>query len=392
MSEKICFVVQRYGLEVNGGAELLCRLFAEHIKNLYEIEVLTTKAIEYQTWKDEYKADVEEINGITVRRFGVEHTRGPNFNEINDEFNTIGLPQEREQDWIDRQGPYAPKLISYLQDHQNDYKAIIFFTYLYYPTVMGIKAVSQKSIVMPFAHDEPFLKMKIFDDVFLKPNGIVYSTDEEKNLINSKYHNEHIKSTLGGSGVDLPASVDGERFKKKYGLENYIVYVGRIDEGKNCGEMFNFFADYKKRNQNDIKLVLMGKPVMEIPNNSDIVSLGFVTDEDKFDGTAGAKALWLPSKFESLSMVVLEAMAVHTNVIVNGECEVLKGHCLKSNGAFYYNNYFEFEGELNYLLNPANAETVEQMKENAKHYVDENYQWNAITERLQKLIEEVCGK
>ena len=104
---------------------------------------------------------------------------------------------------------------------------------------------------------------------------------------------------------------------------------------------------------------------------------------------AGAKALLLPSKFESLSMVVLEAMAVRTNVIVNGECEVLKGHCLKSNGAFYYNDYFEFEGELNYLLNPANAETVEQMKENAKHYVDENYQWNAITERLQKLIEEV---
>lgn len=386
--EKICFVVQRYGLEVNGGAELLCRLFAEHMKNLYEIEVLTTKAVDYMTWKDEYKASEEVINSVLVRRFSVKKERNiTEFNEINSRFMQNLLI--KEQEWIDKQGPYVPELISYLQEHQNDYKIIIFFTYLYYPTVMGIKSVSQKSIVMPFAHDEPFLKMKIFNYVFLKPDGIVYSTDEEKNLINSKYHNEHIKSTLGGSGVDLPASVDAGRFKKKYGLENYIVYVGRIDEGKNCGEMFKFFAEYKKRNQNDIKLVLMGKPVMKIPHNPNIVSLGFVTDEDKFDGIAGAKALWLPSKFESLSMVVLEAMAVRTNVIVNGECEVLKGHCLKSNGAFYYNNYFEFEGELNYLLNPANAETVEQMKENAKHYVDENYQWSAITERLRRLIEEV---
>lgn len=391
MSENICFVVQRYGLEVNGGAELLCRLFAEHMKNLYKIEVLTTKAIEYQTWKDEYESDVDEINGITVRRFGVEHERGPNFDEINAEFMTNGLSPESEQDWIDRQGPYVPKLVSYLIEHQYDYKVVIFFTYLYYPTVMGIKALSNKTIVMPFAHDEPFLRMKIFDDVFLRPSGIVYSTDEEKKLINAKYHNEYVKSTLGGSGVDLPDIIDGERFKKKYGLENYIVYVGRIDEGKKCGEMFSFFSKFKERNHNGIKLVLMGKPVMEIPLNLDVISLGFVSDEDKFDGIAGANALWLPSKFESLSMVVLEAMAVRTNVIVNGECEVLKGHCLKSNGAFYYNDYFEFEGELNYLLNPVNAETVDQMKENAKLYVDENYQWNAIIQRLHGLIENVSG-
>ena len=391
MKDKICFVVQRYGLEVNGGAELLCRLFAEHMKDMYEIDVVTTKAIDYVTWKDEYKSDVEDINGVTVRRFCVERERGPNFGGINAEFMIKGLSQKREHEWIDKQGPYVPKLVSYLKDHQNDYKVIIFFTYLYYPTVMGIKAVTQKSIVMPFAHDEPFLRMKIFDDVFLKPDGIVYSTDEEKKLINAKYHNEHIKSTLGGSGVDLPDSIDGCRFKKKYGLENYVVYVGRIDDGKNCGEMFNFFAEYQKCNPSDLKLVLMGKPVMPVPQRPDILSLGFVNDQDKFDGVAGAKALWLPSKFESLSMVVLEAMAVRTSVIVNGECEVLKGHCLKSNGAFYYNDYFEFEGELNYLLNPENEETIEQMKENAKRYVDENYQWDAITQRLQGLIESVCA-
>lgn len=391
MSGKICFVVQRYGLEVNGGAELLCRLFAEHMKDIYEIEVVTTKAIDYITWKDEYKNDFEDINGINVRRFSVEHERGPNFDGINAEFLTNGLPLKLEQEWIDKQGPYCPAIINYLLEHQREYKVIIFFTYLYYPTVMGVKSVSQKSIVMPFAHDEPFLRMKIFDDVFLKPNAIVYSTDEERKLINSKYHNEHIPYALGGCGVDLPASIDAGRFKKKYGLENYIVYVGRIDAGKNCEELFKCFEEYKRRNYGDLKLVLMGKPVIPIPHNNDIISLGFVSDEDKFDGVAGARALVLPSKFESLSMVVLEAMAVRTSVIVNGECEVLKGHCLKSNGAFYYTDFFEFEGELNWLLNPANEESVEQLKNNAKRYVDENYQWTVICERLRGLIEDIAG-
>ncbi len=393
MSDKICFVVQRYGLEVNGGAELLCRFFAEKMRPMYEIDVLTTKAIDYMTWKDEYPDDIENINGVRILRFSVDHERDINvFNAINGEFMQGTMDLSRDEEWIEKQGPFCPKLISYLMEHQFEFKIIIFFTYLYYPTVIGIKNITQKSIVMPFAHDEPFLRMPIFDDVFKKPSGIVYSTDEEKSLIQGKYHNEKIPSALGGSGVDLPESIDGSRFCEKYNLKDYIVYVGRIDEGKNCKELFNYFLEYKKRNASDLKLVLMGKPVIPVPKDSDIISLGFVSDQDKFDGIDGAKALVLPSKFESLSMVVLEAMSVRTNVMVNGACTVLRGHCTKSNGAFYYNDFFEFEGELNYLLNPKNAEVVAQMKENAKAYVDEYYQWDSITQRLHNLIKEICAK
>ena len=394
MSDKICFVVQRYGLEVNGGAELHCRQLAEHMKKFFsQIDVVTTKAIDYMTWKNEYKTNEESINGIRVLRFGVEHERNKEiFDSINSEFFNNGLSQNRELEWVEKQGPYAPKLISYLSEHQFDYKVIIFFTYLYYPTVIGIKSITNKTIMIPTAHDEPFLKMKIFDDVFLKPSAFFLNTSEEKTLLNEKYHNEFIPTDIGGVGVDLPESIDGSRFCEKYNLKDYIVYVGRIDEGKNCNELFNYFLEYKKRNTSDLKLVLMGKPVIPVPKDSDIISLGFVSDQDKFDGIDGAKALVLPSKFESLSMVVLEAMSVRTNVMVNGACTVLRGHCTKSNGAFYYNDFFEFEGELNYLLNPKNAEVVAQMKENAKAYVDEYYQWDAITQKLHNLIEEICSR
>ena len=113
--------------------------------------------------------------------------------------------------------------------------------------------------------------------------------------------------------------------------------------------------------------------------------MGFVDENDKFDGIAAAELLVLPSEYESMSMVVLEAMSVSTPVIVNGLCEVLKGHCIKSNGAFYYRNYFEFEGEINYIIN--NVNKVNVMCENAKKYVEENFRWNIIEEKLCRLIE-----
>ena len=388
MKEKVCFVVQRYGLEVNGGAELQCRLFAEHLSDKYDIEVLTTRAIDYMTWKNEYPKEDVRINNVLVKRFDVSKPRkSRHFDAINRKFLSEGLSAEEEQKWIDEQGPYCPDLIKYLKTHSTDYKAFVFFTYLYYPTVMGLPEVADKAIFIPEAHDEPFMKMEIIKKLFYLPKAFFFNTEEEKSLVHTKFNNDIIPCDIGGIGIDEPQSTDGPGFKEKFGLGDYIIYVGRIDEGKNCHILFRYFSEYKKRNNNDLKLVLVGKPVIKIPEDENIVSLGFLSEQDKINGVAGAKILVLPSEFESLSMVVLEAMAVETPVMVNGKCNVLKGHCIKSNGAFYYNDYFEFEAEINYLLQ-YDAE-VQIMTANAKRYVDENYRWDVVTDRLSGLIEKI---
>lgn len=386
VDKKICFIVQRYGLEVNGGAELLCRQVAERMTDrCSEVHVLTTKAVDYITWKDEYEKDEEIINGVRVHRFGVAHPRNcETFDRINQKFYSGRLKIEEESEWMEKQGPAVPKLIQYLERHGSDYDVFIFFTYLYYTTAMGLPVVCDKAILVPAAHDEPFLRMRIFDDVFLRPRGILFNTEEERELIHEKYHNEYIPNVLGGAGVELPEDISGERFRSKYGLKRYIVYVGRIDEGKNCNQLFRYFLEYKRRNKTDLCLVLMGKPVIDIPRDESIISLGFVDDQDKFDGIAGAEVLVLPSEFESLSMVVLEAMSVRTPVMVYGKCAVLRGHCIKSNGAFYYNNFFEFEGQIQYLLNHEGEK--ELMVQNAYQYVQEYYQWDTILDRLVELI------
>ncbi len=384
--KKICLVVQRYGLEINGGAEQHCRMLAEKMLPFYDIEVLTTKAIDYMTWADEYTEDLEVINGVTVRRFSVLKTRDKEtFDEVNYRFHNNMLKREEEQEWMDKQGPYVPNMINYIKEHKNDYYAFLFFTYLYYPTAMGVKEVSDKAIVFSLAHDEPYLQMKIFDDVFLKPRAFFFNTEEERQLVRRKYRNYAIPYMIGGVGVDMPEDIDGEAFKKKYNLDNYIVYVGRIDEGKNCHEMFEYFEKYKKENPGDVKLVLMGKSVIPVPKRKDIIELGFVSDEDKFNGMAGAQLLLLPSKFESLSMVVLESFGVKTPVLVNGECEVLRAHCKKSHGGYYYRGYDDFAAKLSKLLGSRQIRL--KMGEYGARYLKKNYRWDLICRKLSYLIE-----
>ena len=182
----------------------------------------------------------------------------------------------------------------------------------------------------------------------------------------------------------MPAKIDPDHFRKKNNVDNFIIYVGRIDESKGCKELFDFFLRYKKDTQSNIKLVLLGNPVMEVPKHTEIVSLGFVSEQDKFNGIKAAKLLLMPSRYESLSMVIMESWLCNNAVLVNGNSEVLKGHCKKSNGGLYYYNYEEFKECLDLLLN--NIPLRSQMGKNGRKYIEKNYGWDIIESKYSKLF------
>lgn len=387
MRKKIALVNQRYGLEVNGGSEYYTRLIAEKLTEVYDVDVITTKALDYTNWKNYYKADEEDINGVHVLRFPVKKPRASDFNSFNEKYLTKIQSGNRdisdEALWFEKQGPYSPDAVDYIKFHKDEYAAVIFVTYLYYLSVMGLPEAAEKAVFIPTAHEEPYIHFKTYEELFHLPKAFIFLTDEEKELVHGLFGNENIPHIVAGTGVDVPSSVDPDSFRKRYG--DYIIYVGRIDENKGCPVLFDYFTEYKKRTGGDLKLLLMGKPVCKIPSHPDIISLGFVSEEDKFNGIAGAKLLILPSAFESLSISVLEALSLGIPVLVNGKCSVLKGHCTKSNAGLYFNNYFEFEGALNYML--THREEYSQMCENAKKYVDENYRWDIIIQKICGLIE-----
>jgi glycosyltransferase involved in cell wall biosynthesis len=223
------------------------------------------------------------------------------------------------------------------------------------------------------------------------PKGIFYNTIEEKDFIETKFKNAHILNNggYGGVGVEIPEVIDKDYLKKEKNIDNYIVYVGRIDEAKGCKQLFEYFERFKENNpqQKDLKLVLIGKAVIQVPKRDDVVSLGFVSDEVKFNVIAGARLLIIPSQFESLSMVALEAMSLSVPIVVNGRCSVLKGHCIHGNSGLYYRNYYEFEGCINYMLSHEREHGL--IGKNGAAYVNANYKWDIIVKRFREMIDKI---
>lgn len=390
--KKIAFVVHRYGLEINGGAEYHCRVLAEHMVPQYEVDVLTSCAKNYLPWDNAYKEGIETINQVNVYRFPVELKKNDEYFEKLTKDLEKGN-RKAEEEWISQIGPYCPSFIPFLTENAEKYEAVIFFTFSYYFTIKGMELNLKHSILLPTAHDDAFIRLPIYKKVFEAPAAFLYNSVEEKELINNFFHTEAKPSRLTCVGIDFPEP-------KQYGLpehlkkykDNYIVYAGRVGNGKNFGELNRDFIEYKKRNPSQLKLVVIGKidDGMTLTYSEDIIYAGFVTEEEKTAVLQNARLLVMPSLYESLSLVILESMAAGRPVLVNGRCAVLKGQCIRSNAGLYYTDYFEFEAGLNYIL--SEKEAYQQMVSNGYQFVKENYNWNKVTASVYSLIQEINGK
>lgn len=382
LDKRIAIINQRYGKEINGGSEYFTRQLAQHLDKDYKIRVLTTCAKNYYTWENEYPEGDCIINGVTVTRFPVEKTRNPRRFRLFDRLvrHSLIKKEQLQQSWIREQGPYCPTLIEYVRQHYKDYDVFIFVTYLYYPTVMALPIVSQKSILIPTAHEEPYIKFEIYQKLFQIPKAIIYLTHEEKNYVETIFNNSNIKNKVIGMGISVPERKSGTA------LYPYLIYAGRIDSGKNCEELFHYFLEYRKHTSKNLSLLFIGTKYIPIPNSPWIQYLGFVSEEKKYELISGAVALCLPSKYESFSIAVLEAMALGTPVLVNGVCRVLQGHCRRSKAGYCYYDKESFQVAIECLLD----RTINlKMGENGRVYVKENYQWSFIMQSYRDMIEQL---
>jgi len=391
--EKIAIVNQRYGLEVNGGSEYFTRLLAEKLNNYYDVTVLTTKAIDYNTWADHYKEDNEIINGVKVKRFGVKKQRNIRFffwiyRILMKIPCRIGWFEEL---WLKEQGPYSSDFIKYIEESGNEYDVFLFVTYLYYLTAKGLPKVCEKSILIPTAHEEPCINIHLFKKIFESNAGMIFLTEEEEQVVRNHFNIKQ-RTEVAGVGMELLETMNNQTYKEKYQkMEPYIIYVGRIDTAKGCDIMFDFFRKFKNDTESDLKLLVAGKANMELPGDENIIFLGFVSEEEKYAAMTFSKALLLPSEYESLSISVLEAMALGTPVIVNGKCDVLKAHCLKSGtGSFYYNSA-DFINCIHHY-ETISSDELEKEREKAKSYVKTNYSWDSIIEKYKSIISETRRK
>mgnify|MGYP001003729356 CR=1 FL=1 len=341
---KLAVVVQRYGQAINGGAELHARYIAERLARHATVEVLTTCARDYVTWKNELPAGVDTVNGLVVRRFPVRQERDPLvFGRHSDVVFRQPHSLDDELRWLDAEGPDSPQLISYLSKHASDYDYCIIFSYRYHHAYHAVRAVPGKAILVPTAERDPAVGLSMFAPIFRGVRALMYNSPEERAMIQAVAHNERVPSVVVGVGSEIPQHTQSQRFRQKYNIRGpFAVYVGRIDENKGCKELFDYFSTYLSEGVGKLSLVLIGNSILPVPQHPRIKHLGFVDDTDKFDAIAASEMLIMPSYFESLSMVALEAWALGRPVVANGRCDVLRGQCVRSNAGLYYDNRQEF--------------------------------------------------
>jgi glycosyltransferase involved in cell wall biosynthesis len=386
---KVGIVIQRYGADINGGAELHARYIAERLSTHVEVRVLTTCAREYVTWRNEFPAGVEEVNGIPVERFPVVRERdladfGLQSQRV---FGRVHTVQE-ELDWLNSQGPVSPALISRLRRSDGEFDVILLFCVRYYQTYYGARALPERAVLVPTAEREPALGLRILTPIFRGVRAIMYNSAEERASINAVSNNHDVPGVVVGVGSLIPASVDPSRARQKFGLNHrYLVYVGRIDANKGCGQLFDFFIRYLERPGRELDLVLVGRGDLTIPPHPRIRHLGYVTDEDKFDVIAGAEALVMPSPYESLSMVALESWALGRPVLANAHCDVLLGQCLRSNGGLYYEHSREFEAVLDRLLDDPGLGN--RLGEHGRTFFARHYSWPVIERKYLDVFEQL---
>ena len=204
---KIAFIVQRYGTEILGGSEYHCRLIAERLASKHQVEVLTTCAADYISWKNEYAEGADRIRGVTVRRFANARTRDIHaFNRYSEWIFTSAHTRDDEMEWLRQQGPWCPPLVEYLERNQHLYDVLIFFTYLYAPTFLGSRVAPHKSILVPTAHDEPAIHLDIYKELFSLPAGLAYNTEVERRFLTTHFSIRAVEEETVGCGVDLPAA------------------------------------------------------------------------------------------------------------------------------------------------------------------------------------------
>jgi len=276
-----------------------------------------------------------------------------------------------------------------------------------------------KSILVPTAHDEPAIHLEIYKEMFSAPAGVAFNTDVERRFLTTHFSIRAVEEETVGCGVDLPSAqeyqrdppVDGKAdldaeeampddeqppawrphlaargvlFKRRHRLHGPIaLYGGRIDPGKGCEELIEYFSSYVQ-DGGDASLVLMGVKLMPLPEEPFLLFAGRLSDQERVQALEAATVVVVPSPYESLSLLALESFAVGTPILANARSEVLVDHCQKSNAGLYYADRDEFVVALKLLIGDHGLRAA--MGANGRAYVRKNYRWDVIIAKYERMF------
>jgi glycosyltransferase involved in cell wall biosynthesis len=368
-------------------------LLAEHLAAQpgFEVAAYSTCALDHITWENEVPAGTTDMNGVTLTRFAVARRREEEFFRFDGKLRLSPrhVSWEQSQRWLDLNGPDVPDLIEALRDGDAD--VAVFSPYLFLVTVAGIRAARMPTLLHAAAHDEPALYLPAIGDAFARSDALCYYTAAERRLVQRIYPVAEKPQIVLGIGLGDPTE-GGRSGGDLLGLGDrpYLISVGRVDDHKGSAMLDTFFRRYKEHHPGPLALALVGRVHSTIEPHPDIVLTGEVDEPTKWDLLRDAMAAVSPSAMESFSMVVMEAWEQAVPVVVNALCEPTRDHCAHSGGGLWFGSYRQFEVVIDRLS--ADAELRRRLGASGRAYVQEHYQWPALTARYGRFLTSVVER
>ncbi|MCU0337517.1 MAG: glycosyltransferase family 4 protein [Sediminibacterium sp.] len=410
--KKIAIIIQRYGQQVNGGAEVYARNLAHELAEYYDVDVLTTCAKDYVTWAPFFQKGIEQDGKVRVHRF--ENSQRGSKSElrysrkklsrrlwwqwitkklgllaaIEHAFPSLAVQKKDHDAWLRFQGPFTPSMMEYIREHQNAYQGFIFFTLLYYTACKGLELVGHRSILVPTLHDEKAMYYPYYGDYYNSARNIFFLTKAESLIANKLFHSNLNSSTVVGAGVKVPeVAVPSKDWLLEKGIHKpYLIYIGRVDHHKGTDDMIRYFQEFNASMQLSYQLVVVGAgKAPSFTDNAQVICTGFIDEDVKWKLLKGAQMLIMPSRYESLSLVLLEAMAYGKPVLANQLCDVLAEHIRNSEGGATFTNATDFSNGLKGLL--LDEDKYQTASIQASNYVRTQYSWDTVTSHFRNCID-----
>jgi glycosyltransferase involved in cell wall biosynthesis len=384
---KLACVVHRYGPQATGGSEAHCRAIAQRLAERHDVTVLTSCATDYITWANALPAGPAPDGKVRVLRFPVSRTRHLNrFRGISERVYAERASAAEQIEWFRENGPMVPQLVSHLEQHGREYDRVIFWSFRYYPTWFGLPIVADRAVLVPTAEEEDFIRTAtILGDFFARPRAYLFLTPEERALVASRTHRPLPVNDVVGSGLDADSTPPSRDALHRAGVPaRFLLYLGRIERNKGADRLLDLYLDGAGQRPS-VPLILAGPAIMPIPDDRRLVAVGVVDDATRRALLAHATALIMPSPYESLSLVVLEAWNQATPVLVNGRCKPLRGQVLRANGGLYYDLPGEFSEGLRVLSE--NTDVADEFGRNGLAYVDCHYRWPHVLDKIERILQ-----
>jgi len=393
VAERLGFVIPWYGRDISGGAEAECRATALALAQRgVEVEILTTCALDHASdWVNFHPEGVTEEEGLTVRRFKVRPRDAERFGRLNTrllaDWPIFTLSRFEEEAFV-RESVHSDDLYAYLEAERHRYW-YCFIPYLFGTTLEGALVAPDRSLLIPCLHDEPYAHLRQTREVLRRVRAVLLHTQAELALAKRLTGDESDSFHLVGEGVSTEITGQGERFRRKYGMDDpFLLSVGRKAKEKNTPILVEYFAKYRFAHPDSrLRLLLVGGGHVKIPNRllGHILDLAYLPSQDTYDAMAVAVALCQPSLRESFSLVLMEAWLLGTSVLVHADCPVTLEHCLEANGGLAFSDYFEFAEAVDLLL--ADPGLRRRLAANGRRYVLARYHWDVVTANFFRVFE-----